>query len=477
MFSSLRNFLFQNTSARQTIAKNTFWLFSGQMIGRLLRAGLVVAAARMLGPESWGAFSYVIGLGTFLLIFSDLGMSAIVTREASRDITKSEAYFSTALVLKLIITSIAIIALLGGARYLTAIPEAQTLLPFIVFILIFDGMRNFGFAIGRALQKMEWEGINEIITNIAIAGFGFYFLYTNPSSERLILAYIIGTAVGFGSIFFLLKNYFARVLHTIDFSIALPILKASLPFALASFLGAIMINTDLIMLGWLRTPAELGFYAAAQKPVLVFYTVASLFATSLFPLLTKTVQENKEKFKNILEGALAMSLMIALPLAIGGIIVSNQLILLLFGAEYASSIPVFQILMLSLLIIFPSVIITNSLLAHNQERKFITFSLLGALGNIFFNALLIPILGIVGCALATIFSQLITNMFIWRKMYAVTNFSLLPKLTKIVVATIIAMSIVWVLNALTMNVFAVISIGIISYGALLLLMKEKFIEI
>ena len=56
MTEKIKSFLFENKTLRQTVVKNVFWLFSGQMIGRLLRAAVVVYAARILGAEGWGLF-------------------------------------------------------------------------------------------------------------------------------------------------------------------------------------------------------------------------------------------------------------------------------------------------------------------------------------------------------------------------------------------------------------------------------------
>ena len=83
-FKILKDWLFQNRGDHQTIAKNTIWLLIGQISSRLLRSAIVIYAARILGAESWGAFSYALGIATFLTTFSDIGINALITKEASR---------------------------------------------------------------------------------------------------------------------------------------------------------------------------------------------------------------------------------------------------------------------------------------------------------------------------------------------------------------------------------------------------------
>ena len=477
MFVSIKNFLFRNSTPGQTLAKNTFWLFFGQITGRLVRAALIIAAARILGPESWGAFSYVMSLIAFFLIFSDLGVSAIVTRESAKDQTASYSYFATALALKLCLLALMVGIIIFGKSFLTAIPEAKILLPLVPLILILDSLRNFGFSISRATEKMQWEAFNEIITNIGITAFGFYFLLRAPTSLNLTAAYAIGTAIGLGLTIATLWQYAKTIFTSFNYRLIKPLISAALPFALASFLGAIMINTDLLMLGWLRSPAEVGFYSAAQKPVLFLYTLAALFATSLFPTITKIGLREKERARRLLEKALTVSLFLALPMGLGGTLLGKEIVAAVFGPAYAPAVATFQILMLTLIIIYPSVIVSNTLLAYNQQKKFIVFSLLGAIGNVVFNFLLIPLFGIIGCAVATIFTQLIANGFIWKQLHGVIQFSIVSRLKKIILATLMVLAIMFGLEKLNINIFIIVGGGVIAYLALLKIQKEELLNL
>lgn len=477
MFQKLKLFLFENQNLKQTVAKNTFWLFFGQISGRLLRTGLIIYAARVLGPSSWGTFSYVMSLVAFMTIFSDMGMGAIVTRESSKNPEFSKKYFSTAFCLKLILLVIGILLLTFGAPYITNIPEAKALMPLVALILFFDSLRNFGFVISRAKEKMQFEALNEVITNFAITVLGLIFLYLVPTSRSLTIAYIYGVAIGFIVVLLMLKDHFYSSLISFDRTLVVPILKDSLPFALASFLGAIMINTDLIMIGWMRSTDEVGFYSAAQKPIQFFYAMASLFAVSIFPALTKTLKDSIEKGGRILEKAVSMSLLVAIPLSLGGIILADQIINLVFGSQYLAAASSFQILMLTILIIFPSVIVSNSILAHEQQKNFITFSMIGAIGNVVFNFLLIPYFGIAGASASTVITQLVSNYFIWNKMQSVNPFSVLPNIKKIIIAGILMTTLTILLKSISVPLFINIILSAAAYFLALKLQKEKLLAI
>ncbi|MDD5547624.1 MAG: flippase [Candidatus Pacebacteria bacterium] len=476
MVTKIKEFLFHNKSTAQTVAKNTFWLFSGKIVGQLTRASLVIFAARILGPASWGAFSYVMSLSAFLLIFTDIGLTAIVTRESSKDPLLSKKYFSTAFLFKIILLSLGSIFLIVAAPYISKINEAVALLPVIAIMLVFDSLRNFGFSISRSQQRMQMEALNEILTNLAIIGLGFFFLIYRPSSYNLAFAYLVGTMIGFSFTFFTLKKYFMEAAHHFDNKIIKSILSASIPFALSSFLGAIMINTDLIMLGWLRSPEEVGFYSAAQKPIQLLYVAASLFATSLFPVLSRAVLE-KTRFRLILEKGLAASLLISIPMLMGGIILGNQIIALLFGNDYSPAISAFKVLCLTLIIVFPSVIINNSLLAYNKQKNLITYSLLGATGNVIFNFLFIPIWGIAGAALSTVITQITANAFVWIKMNSINEFHIMGRIKKIIIASVVTAPLTMLFWSFDMNVVINIILTSIIYFSLLKIQGEELLGV
>lgn len=475
MFSAIKQNLFENLGLKQKIAKNIFWLFSGQIFGRLIRIIIVVYAARLLGPTEWGAFAYAMSLVALFTTFTDVGIGAIVTRESARNLEDSNRYFSTAFFIKLFFLIIGGLILIFGAPYLTKIKGVETIIPILAAILFFDSLRNFGFAVSRAHEKMQWEGINEIITNIFITLLGLSFLFISQTSKALSLSYAFATGVGFLIIAWQLKIYFKSVIAHFDFKLIKPILSMAWPFALASSLGAIMINTDVIMIGWLKTAEEVGFYSAAQRPIQLLYILPSLFAASLFPTFSKLAKQNIEEFKKILENALTISILMALPITLCGIILGGQIINLLFGSAYGNAAVSFQILLLTIIIIFPSIIISNAIFANDQQKKFIIFSTLGALGNIIFNFIFIIPFGIAGCALSTLITQIIANGFMWIKMREITKFSIIPNIKKIATASIITAGLILILKILSVNLIISILIGVIVYLLLLIAFKEKLI--
>ncbi len=474
--NKIKEFLFENRTIRQTVAKNTFWLFGGEISSRLLRAAIVIYAARVLGAEGWGVFSYAITLAAFFTIFSDIGLSALLTREAAKNPAMREKYLSTAFFIKLILLLFSVGLIILIAPMFTKIEAIKALLPIIALILVFDGLREFGFSLNRALEKMEWEALVKILTNFSVAALGFIFLIISTTAKSLAIAYTIGSATGFLAIIWVLRPYFRNLFSNFTKNLLWPIFSSAWPFALLGFLGAIMINTDIIMLGWFRTSQEVGFYSASQRPIQFFYIIPTLLATAIFPTFARLAKKDNQKFRQVLEKSLTLVLLLGIPLVFGGVILGKEIILLLFGSQYLSSVIAFQTLLITILIIFPSALIGNAIFAYDEQKKFIGFLALGALGNVALNYFLIPRFGIEGAAAATVGAQLLANGFVWFKMKKINYFSVFPYLKKILLATAIMAIIVFILRYLGVNLFINLIASMTIYFGLLIILKESILK-
>src|SRR3989338_7319340 len=173
---------------------------------------------------------------------------------------------------------------------------------------------------------MQIEGLNEIATNFFISILGFAALFLYQTSKALTVSYAVAVTLGFLLIALQLKNYFKDIFNYFDKTLLWPLLKTAWPFALASSLGAIMINTDMIIIGWFQNAAEVGFYSAAQRPVQLLYVLPTLFAVSLFPNFSRLAKENIGEFKKMLMTSLKITLAAALPIAIIGIVFGKEII-------------------------------------------------------------------------------------------------------------------------------------------------------
>ncbi len=478
MLRKLQNLLFVNQSVRQTIVKNAFWLSFGEVLGRVLRTGVVIYAARVLGPATWGVFSYAVSLAALLTIFSEVGLGGVLIREGAKSEALRMKYFSTIFFVKLPLALLSFFSILLLAPHIATVPLSRALILAIAFLSLFDSMRGFGTALFRAEEKMEREAAVNIVTQGVILIAGLFVLLRSPSPEALASAYMIGAAAGLLVATIWLGRHLGALFSHFDKSILISILRTAWPFSIVGVLAAITVNTDTIMLGWLRDAAEVGYYSAAQKPILFLYILPSLLGGSFFPALARFAANDALRFRMVLEKGLKVVFFVALPAAAGLFFTSSATTELLYGPEYAPAAAPLQILALTLLTAFPMNLVVNGIFAYNRQRDLILFGAVGVLGNIILNYLFIPHWGASGAAWSTLITQFISNGFIWMRLRALNRFSVFRSLRKVLIATIAVGLVAALAQSAGMPVALVVALAALTYGATLLLLREElFIEL
>lgn len=478
MVKKIKSFLFENQTLRQTVAKNTFWLGLSNIGGRLIRAIIIIYAARILGAKDWGIFSYALSFAALISIFVEFGTGAVVTRETAKiqDEKERSKIVSTTFFLKSILISLGVFAVIFLGPKFSNIKEAEIIFPIAALIIVFDSLREFGFAIMRALEKMEWEAGLYILTNASIVILGLLVLYFVPGVKIFTYAYAAGNAIGMIATFFTLRKYLKNLFQKIDFGLLKSILYSSWPIAISGVLGSLMINTDIILIGFFKSAESVGFYSAAQRPIQLLYLFPSIIATSIFPALARLANKENLKIRQILERTISISLLAALPISIGGAILGRDLINLVFGAGYEPAVLSFQILLLTILVNFPALILINAIFAYNRQKSLVALSAIGGVSNVILDLIFIPPFGITGSAAATLLSQALTNFYLWRKLKKINYFEILPHMKKIFAATAIMTGGTLIGAYFGLNVISNIILSAIIYFYFLSLLKEPLLQ-
>lgn len=477
MLQKLKNLLLKNRDSRQTFVKNVFWLSAANIVNRLIKFVLVIYAARLLGAAGYGIFSYTIGLAALFSLFGDLGVAGLITREiasAPKELLKKylPAALWTSIFLMIVNTAIIIFA----APLFANIKEAVPLLPIAALLIGFDTLRNLAFAVTRAREKMELEAGIDFITNASITVLGITALLWQPNAGTFLFGYALGSGIGTFSAAWMLRKHLTEFWGRIDFQTIKIIISKAVPAGLMGLLGPIMLHTDTIILGYFVTASDLGLYSAAQRPVMALYVIPAILGTAIFPRVAQLAKENKERLQKVLETALTVTFLISLPIFLGGTLLSKDIIQFLFGNEYIAAAHTFAALLFTIVLIFPQIFLTGGIFALNGQKKFVRFLIVGSLGNIILDLLLIPRYEGLGSAIATVITGTVITMLMWREMEKTVVLDVARRLGKIIVSAI-AMALVTLLlkfSGLHLVLNIVASAG--AYFLTLYLLRETMLE-
>ncbi len=479
MLKKIGLFLFSNQTTGQIVVKNTLWLTVSNVVGNLLRLVIVIYAARLLGAAEYGLFSYAISIVAIFAIISDLGLNSLISINIVQREKVGQLYFSTLVFLRFILVFITIILVIFIGPIITRFAEAKSLIWIITLLLVFDDTRNFLNNLSRSENRNDKDALVTIITNLIILILCWFGLKYAPTSHTLAIMYLIGSALGTVITFIILRKGWFLILKPFRFSfkLAKDILAIAIPFSLANTMWTIMVNTDIFIISWLKTPADLGYYAAAQKPVMMLTIIPYVLVVGSLSLMAKLVQEeSKERLKNFIEKLVIFSLAIVLPLVAGGIIIAPSMMNFLYGTEYNSAILSFQLLLVTLIITYSSTIIGNLVLIYKQQKYFTIAMILGALVNVGLDLLLIPSFGIAGSVIATIGALTMIYGYLWHKVRQILPFKIMPFLPKIIVATCLMGLVTFALNLVEINFFMNIILSAFVYLGVLIIAREPLLD-
>lgn len=237
-----------------------------------------------------------------------------------------------------------------------------------------------------------------------------------------------------------------------------------------------MVNTDILIIGFLGSAEQVGFYSVAVRIVQILYIFSAVAASSSLPIFSRFVKNEKEKIRGALENMLKFAFSFSLPVALGGIISGAALVKLLFGNEYAPATLSFQILLATLAFNFAAVILSTIVFVYNRQKVLIMYAAIGGILNVIFDLFLIPAFGIKGSAIATLAAQIIADGYLWFIAWQIVRFNPYLKLQKIVIASLVSSIALFLLLNIGVNALIALAADAGIYLALLYVMKESFFK-
>jgi PST family polysaccharide transporter len=399
----IREVLFRSGTPQQTILKNAVWLLAGQVVGRSIRAVIVVYAARVLGASQYGVFSLAMSIVPLFMLFAEIGVNPVVSREIARDFDNRARWIATGFAAKTTLLVLSLVVTMLFAPHLTRLPGMQGLLLLVALAFFLDGIRDFGCAVVRALEEMQWEVIVGVAGSSTTVVAAFLLFSVSKSPSHLALDYLAGSAVASFAIFVPFRRFLVGFARNFDLPLAHLMFRAVWPYAIWVMLNSVLVYADSIMLGFLKDVRAVGIYNAASKPIQVFSALPELMAASVFPTFARRAAGGD--FLTPLSKSLSAVMLAALPLTFGGIILGRSIITVLYGSPYQESALVFQILLLLVPLQFAATIVSNAIFAHDRHVEMLPYVALGTISNVVLNWALIPPYGPAGSAVAMLLSR------------------------------------------------------------------------
>ena len=166
---------------------------------------------------------------------------------------------------------------------------------------------------------------------------------------------------------------------------------------------SIYTNLDTVMLGFMKTDVDVGYYNAAVKVKIILLSLVSSLGNVLLPRMSyHAKQKNYDEFKRIMLKSLNFVLLISFPLTIYFCIFSKEAITFLAGDGYLGAVLAMQFITIAVIPNGLTGVLGIQVLTAIEKEKYVLCSVVvGAISDFILNIMLIPRYGAAGAAMAT----------------------------------------------------------------------------
>lgn len=287
MLSRLKGFFLKNTSTKQTIIKNTFWLLLAEAINKWWAFFVTIFIAQALWREQFGILSYMMSFVGMGMILADFWLTTVMVREVSRDSTRLNSYLISISFLKILLGILVFLFVLILSSYITVPQISISLILIYCVYLIINNFSEFLRAFFRPSEDMQFEAYLKIVNGIIFFGITMGVILCYPTIENIIYAYFLSWTIGLiFSITFILKKFNIRK-FLLNKNIIISSLRHGLYIGLGAFCIALYMNSDQIIMGFYSQFEALWIYALAYKLTLMITMISGIIFTTLLPRVSQ----------------------------------------------------------------------------------------------------------------------------------------------------------------------------------------------
>lgn len=438
--------------------------------------------SRVLLPDNVGKISFSSTYVNYFLLLATLGVTAYAVRELSRVREDKEAFQKLAsqifsinvitMVVSYLLLFLSLICFrsLDIYRDLIILQSSLLLCATVGTDWVNSAMEDFSYITLRTIAF-------QMISLIAM------FLFVRKPDDYIIYTIISVFATGGANI---LNLWYCRRFCKIRFTLH-PEWKRHFSPILQLFVmqlaQVVFSNADILMLGLIHGDYEVGVYTVAIR----IYTILTQLLTSVFlvvlPRLSSYYGERDyEKINPLLRKVLGLLVSFGFPCLVGTVCLSREIVMIIGGEAYLGAVPVLQLLMIALFfsLLGGNFIGNVILIPSRREKPFLIVCCIAAVLNVIMNGILIPLLGIIGAAIATtsssfaIFAMLLPSVEKEVRLGKLWTILFLPLLG---CAWIVLTSVLchWLIGDMWIRIFVTVGISVVGYGAILWIGKYELV--
>ena len=475
-----------NESLKKAL-KGTAVAFAGMLIYMFLEFIIRVIIARNATRSEYGVFSIGSVLLNFFVIASCLGLHVGATRyiayyRGKEDYGKVRGIIFSAAQLSFIASLICFLIFFFSSDLLASLfhlEQNAVLKIFAVavpFAVIIEILASFFRGFDRVQEKVYFR---DVLMNILKLLFIVSVIILGYSFVELVYAYVLSIVVA--SLIFTVYTVKKLPVRGYRKPVSKELLLFSLPLFVTNVIGMIILQMDTLMLGYFKTTAIVGLYNTAH-PLAQLIQVFLLSLVFIYIPITSQlysrglIDEMRRNYKILTKWIFS----ITFPLFLIIFLFPGAVLNFLFGPSYAQADTALALRILAIGMFIHVFLGPNAatLIVIGRTKLNLIDNMIGAITNVLLNVFLIPMIGIVGAAIASAISLTVINVlksaqiFHSHKIHPFTANYLKPVVTSTVLVSIVYVLVTWSHAITFWMLIALCFLFFLIYGLSMLITKS-----
>lgn len=391
------------------VSKNTLYQIFAKAATVCVSLIITAIITRQLSVDSYGDFIKIMSFVSVFYLLADFGFNATFLKKTKDQSLKADfdKFFALRILTSSFLTVVCILIVLPLPYFSANQTGYSTLVKAGVFLgaftILFQGLFNSTNAIFQKKLRYDLSSIATIISSLATLVLVIMII---PSKNLLllVLTYTFSNAVLFLVAYRLLSKLSFHPKADFDTVYIKNTFKMSLSIGVALIINLIYFRIDTIILGFYRSPAEVGFYGLAYRIFETVLVIPIFFSNSIFPVFLAHL-DNIAVLRRIFYKSALLLITLSVVISIVFYFASDLIITIISGPDFSSAADLLKILSLGYPFFYLSAIVMWLLISFNKQRFLsILYLVIGSL-NFMLNMIFIPTHGAYASAIITVISE------------------------------------------------------------------------
>lgn len=396
---------------KNRVVKNVGWIMGCKIVQSVISLIIGMITARYLGPSNYGIISYVSSVVAFALPIMQLGLTNTLVKEFIKKPEQEGKILGTALIINIISSIFCIIGCVTFVMIANPDDKTTTIVCALYSLrLLFQAteMTQYWFQ-SKLLSK--YPSIVTVVAYTVVSVYKIYLLVTQKSLEWFAVSHVIECFLVSVLLMAIYKKLGGRRLSA-DWKTGKEMLGVSVHYIIPGLMVMIFHHTDQIMIKAMRGEAENGLYAAAVTCIGITAFVFVAVIDSARPIILEAKEKNHALYEKRMIQLYSVITWMSIAQSVGMTLLAKPLVVILFGDEYSASAGILAVAVWYVTFGHYGSVRNIWILAEGKQKHLLKINVIGAIANVIMNACLIPVLGAIGAAIASVITQFFTNVII-----------------------------------------------------------------